>query len=392
MAAQWYGGGAGAAAIVALLTAAWLASVVWHGVRTTTLESEQSDNSAEQGLDGVALMRTGELFADAVSRVNQLMEEQFVESRNELQQMKTIIADAVCTLTESFNDLNSRSKEQSIVVVSAIDSMGESGKGGETVSFQEFISETSATLQYFVDLVIDTSHQGMGTISYIDDNVKHMDAIGDLLVDVATIAKQTNLLALNAAIEAARAGDAGRGFAVVATEVRKLSRHSEKFNQQIRSRVNIAKKGIFNARDIVGKMASRDMNQAINAKGKVDQMLKQIDSVSIGVSKKLDHVSGLSRKINDDVAKAVRSLQFEDMTRQVVERAESRLLELSGLAQVWNAGLVALKDAEAGEQQAYLQVLKGVQHDVATYAERLRDSMNQSVEQQDISVGEVEIF
>ena len=48
--------------------------------------------------------------------------------------MKTIIADAVCTLTESFNDLNSRSKEQSIVVVSAIDSMGESGKGGETGS------------------------------------------------------------------------------------------------------------------------------------------------------------------------------------------------------------------------------------------------------------------
>ena len=89
MAAQWSWNGAGAAAIVALLTAAWLASVVWHGVRTRTLKSEQSDNSAEQGADGVALIRTGELFADAVSRVNQLMEEQFVESRNELQQMKT---------------------------------------------------------------------------------------------------------------------------------------------------------------------------------------------------------------------------------------------------------------------------------------------------------------
>src|SRR3546814_20416939 len=90
------------------------------------------------------------------------------------------------------------------------------------------------------DALGQVSRQSVTTVGQIDEMVKHLDAIFDLLGDVKTIADQTNLLALNAAIEAARAGEAGRGFAVVAEEVRSVAESSTNFNEQIRTPASVS--------------------------------------------------------------------------------------------------------------------------------------------------------
>lgn len=64
-----------------------------------------------------------------------------------------------------------------------------------------------------------------------------VQAIGQFVTDIQSIADQTNLLALNASIEAARAGESGAGFAVVADEVRKLATESEGAATQIQTLV-----------------------------------------------------------------------------------------------------------------------------------------------------------
>ncbi|BCK00354.1 methyl-accepting chemotaxis protein [Anaerocolumna chitinilytica] len=65
------------------------------------------------------------------------------------------------------------------------------------------------------------------------DLKNNADAITQIVLMVASIAKQINLLALNASIEAARAGEAGKGFTVVAEEVRKLSEETNQAVKQI---------------------------------------------------------------------------------------------------------------------------------------------------------------
>lgn len=241
----------------------------------------------------------------------------------ELTQVRDLSSEAVVTLTDSFQGLNADAQEQTALVSSTFRRMGgEEGSG--RIGIEEFTHETSAILQEFIDVLINVSHQGMSTVNYIDDMAGHMDEIFALLTDVKSIADQTNLLALNAGIEAARAGEAGRGFAVVAEEVRKLSQRSEHFNEQIGNQAKTAQTSIARARDLVSTVASRDMNTTLQAKSRLDAMIDQLYAMNEGVSENLEKVSQIAEKIDGNVGLAVRSLQFEDIVRQLSEQAEHR--------------------------------------------------------------------
>ena len=312
------------------------------------------------------------------------------DMRAELRQIQELVADAVVTLQQAFHGLNQRSGTQSELVGGMITQIRDQSDEGMAMS--GFAEQTDEVLRYFVDYVVETSANSMAMVERIDELVSHMGRADELLADVKVIADQTNLLALNAAIEAARAGDAGRGFAVVADEVRNLSKRSDRFNDEIRGVIGESVKSIDGARESIACLASKDMNFAIQAKDRVNLTLEKLTELNVSIEQTLDSVAVVNNEIDQLTGDAVRSLQFEDIVRQLAAYSERHLDRVHGLIGRIHAGLTELRTSEQRAPSDFVLATQHLQAELDDFIADQRLAEHKPVAQESMHQGEVELF
>lgn len=312
--------------------------------------------------------------------------------REEMEQIRNLVQDAIVKLTDSFNGLRDQSNDQQGMVTSLISSM-EQKEGAESepsglarINIRQFVAETDRILRSFVDHILMVSRQSMEMVHRVDDLAHQMEQVGGLLKDVKTIADQTNVLALNARIVAARAGEAGKAFAVVADEVRKLSRNSNKFSDQISQVVNQSQDNIQSAKTIIENMASKDMSFAIESKGRVDEMMQEVSEIDAFTQKTLSQVSEITASINHSVAMAVMSLQFEDMVTQLTQNMERKFNMVGQFVDELCCGCLDKEGMSHQERmEAVRQILLQQQQD-------FDEADTKAVHQTSMDEGDIELF
>ena len=243
-----------------------------------------------------------------------------------LDQLEGVISDASDKLRHSFNGLTQNSDRQSDLILELIAQLQDEEADNKTLKFDKFSAATTQVLTDYMELTVKVSDKGIQAAIKMQDMNEQMDVMFSLLDEVRYLADQTGLLALNASIEAARAGELGRGFAVVADEVRKLSKKSGDLNDQIHKNVSLSKEILQETNSIVGQIASLDMNNALEAKGNLDQMLGELEQVNYFVSNSLKASTGVVGEIQGDVIRAVTALQYEDMALQLIAHIKSRVI------------------------------------------------------------------
>ncbi len=303
-----------------------------------------------------------------------------------LGQLDSVLSDAVGTLSLSFKELNELSLKQKQVVLSTVESSSDPDSDEQSgLNIAEFCKTISETMEFFINIIVDVSKQGILIVHKMDDMVKKMDGIFDLLEDIKAIADQTNLLALNAAIEAARAGEAGRGFSVVADEVRNLSIRSRELNDNIRSQVYSARDTITDARVIIHDMAAKDMNVHLSSKTKVDSLLSSVKKMDELVEANMSSVSILSDQINASVAKAIRSLQFEDIAGQLVGHIKTAM-------EVVAVRLKDISDIVESSLESEDKSMIDLKDKLSSVVEELSAEVHKPVQQGSMGEGDVDLF
>ena len=346
-------------------------------------KNKKSDTAEPQPKESSSATNTS--VNDLIHEVNSIEIAETDGVRDEVNRVKSLIADSVTEMSNSFSMLNEIARQQENIV-SEIINRSSSGEGRESINIKEFAERTGSLMEHFIEIMVTISRQSIETVYHIDDMTEYLDGIFKLIDDAKSIADQTNLLALNAAIEAARAGEAGRGFAVVADEVRSLSIRSTNFNDQIKERVDETKHAIARVRETVGDMASKDMNETITAKEEVNKLLKDISDMNEFFNLRVNDVAALSVEVNNAVGSAVRSLQFEDIARQALQGAEEHIDRLRLIQQELSVSLAASDGILPSEQVAEIK---------ERISELYQSSFHRAdkvVTQESMDEGEVELF
>lgn len=332
---------------------------------------------------------SGEVVQLITSDIDTVVEQEVVIVREELVRVKEIIAEAIETLNDSFTNMNSASQKEGDLVMGLLANMGASSDG---MSVERFTQETRDIMNYLIELIIAVSRRSNETVIKIDDMVGQINAIFTLLEDVKTIADQTNLLALNAAIEAARAGESGRGFAVVADEVRKLSLNSNKLNEQIRKRAEKARLTVDEVREIVGDSATKDMKEAENSKERSDHLMSALNDVNASIRDRLSGVSEIIQEIDYNVSNAIRSLQFEDITRQLLDQIQNHLDNLHSMTNTTNVAAMDMMATDVLSSSDYAQRMTELRQKIKDERTRIEESRMARVKSSSLDEGDIELF
>lgn len=374
--------------IPALLTI--LVSGTWFWAMLAPSDSKNSSSDTEDKCS-VCVQQWYAVLNDIVFQVR----EELDIVKRDLDQSKGIVADAISALQGNFASLNNQARSQTNLVLEVIHTLqngdvDDSNEGSS--SFKAFTENTQLLLDSFVEQTVDVSAQSMDMVHIINDTSEQMEKVVKLLEDVKSIADQTNLLALNAAIEAARAGEAGRGFAVVADEVRNLSQHSNRFSDEIKQVVSVASDNIVKAQESIQKIASKDMSMAMKSKEEVHRMICRVNDNNELVGQHLNSVGQMTDNINESVNNAVRSLQFEDMLRQIVEHSGKHVEKLQEVIGSLQAQFETSSATGMFSGQEAFEKVCELREELVAFIEHDDFKPNKAVNQSSMSEGHIDLF
>lgn len=187
------------------------------------------------------------------------------------------VRQAAVEIAAGNNDLSSRTESQASSLEETAASM-EQIHG--TVQQSVAAARNGAELAHDTAGIAQRSHAAVQAVAQtMGEIAESSQRVGEIIRVIEGVAFQTNILALNAAVEAARAGDAGRGFAVVAAEVRSLAHRTTDAAREIKQLIVESAERVSQG-TARGSEASRRMDEALQAVGKVNGVLDQIRDAS----------------------------------------------------------------------------------------------------------------
>ena len=241
----------------------------------------------------------------------------------QIQEVATIVEEAVIVLMNQFEEITEAAIREANAT--AIQLQSSTGLGSEERDDYSLLSETNRIIGTFAQSVVESSQLGTEVARVVEEVEDSTKRITPMLEEIEFIADQTRLLALNAAIEAARAKDQGRGFAVVADEVAKLANRSRVAAAHIQQVVTAVNGSTEKAIVALQGFSSIDLTGALKTRDRITDISKIMEDKNVRLQDGVLHATASAQKHANQVTDIVMSMQFQDISKQRLEKVVRKL-------------------------------------------------------------------
>ena len=360
----------------------WVCAVLcWGYLLKLASLNQLAINAARQ--DDMEVLHASHDFHQQLGRA---ASSQLLLAHTEMANTQTILSEAINTLVATFTSMAEEVRMQQSLVFSITGGEDDNASNSTKQRFARFVHETEVAMNQFVNSTVENSTRAMELVEQIDGISAQVGGILSILNEVEGIAKQTNLLALNAAIEAARAGEAGRGFAVVADEVRNLSEKTNKFSSQIRLLVGNVNDSLTNAEGSINTLAASDMTHVMQSKKHVYDMMQDLAKLNESLAKDSTELGRINHEVEQNVSTAISTLQFQDMSSQLIGHAQMRLAALQEIVGKMAGG------GERTTGREYLEQIANYTDTLHEHVVLLDAKKSNPVAQDSFETGDIELF
>lgn len=174
-------------------------------------------------------------------------------------------------------------------------------------------------------------------------------------------------------------------FITISDEVRNLSESTNKFSKQIHDLVNDVSAAMVSAEHSIQGLVSGGMSEVTDSKKHIQDMIAGLTEFNETVAQNAVELNLISTKVEQNVLVVISTLQFQDMSTQLIEHARLRMTALQEVAQEMGKG-------SGQTHREYMERIAAYNRLLDKHVVSLDRQKANPVKQKDFGTGDIELF
>ncbi len=175
-------------------------------------------------------------------------------------------------------------------------------------------------------------------------------------------------------------------FILISDGVRDLSEHTNDFSKQIRDVVDKVSDSLAVAERTIGNLAADDRAAAMESNQHVRTIMAELAEFNEAVANNAIELNLISTNVEQNVLVVISTLQFQDMSSQLIEHARLRMTALQEVANEMGKGVGSPNHRE------YLAQIAAYNRLLDKHVVSLDKQKANPVAQKDFGTGDIELF
>lgn len=175
-------------------------------------------------------------------------------------------------------------------------------------------------------------------------------------------------------------------FILISDGVRDLSAHTNDFSKQIKGVVDKVSASLAAAEHPIGNLASDDKARAMESNQHVRSIMAELTAFNEVVASNAIDLNLISTNVEQNVLVVISTLQFQDMSSQLIEHARMRMTALQEVANEMG------KAGDTPSQKEYLERIAAYNRLLDKHVVSLDKQKANPVAQKDFGTGDIELF